>query len=135
MHARFTIVSVALVLLVGCSSLASPRCQPSEQAMVNDLLYFGMAKPGGVVSAEEWAAFLGSVVTPRFPAGLTSWPASGQWRSADGSLTRESSHILNLMHASDAASEAAVREVVAEYKAQFKQEAVLRVKSYACVSF
>ncbi len=108
---------------------------PSEQALVNDLLYFGMAKPGGVVSAEEWAAFLGSVVTPRFPAGLTSWPASGQWRSADGSLTRENPHLLNLLHASDAASEVAVREVVAEYKAQFEQEAVLRVKSYACVSF
>jgi hypothetical protein len=25
---------------------------------------------------------------PRFPAGLTSWQAVGQWRSADGTLTR-----------------------------------------------
>jgi len=54
---------------------------------------------------------------------------------SEGALTRENSHVLNLLHASDAASEAAVREVMAEYKAQFKQEAVLRVKSYACVSF
>jgi len=132
---RSTFVSVALLVLAGCSSLPAPRCQSGEQPLVNDLLYFGTARPGGVVSADEWAAFLAREVTPRFPAGLTTWPASGQWRSADGSLTRESSNVLNLLHASDEASEAAVRELVAQYKAQFQQEAVLRVKSHACVSF
>ena len=110
-------------------------CEPSEQALVNDMLYFGTAKPGGIVSAREWATFLGSVVTPRFPAGLTSWTASGQWRYEDGTLTLESSHVLNLLHAPGSATEAAIREVIAEYKSQFKQEAVLRVKSHACVSF
>ena len=122
-------------ILASCSSLPPPRCESSEQALVNDFLYFGTVKPGGVVSAEEWAAFLGSVVTPRFPAGLTSWTASGQWRSADGSLTKESSHVLNLLHAPDSASEVAIREVVAEYKTRFSQEAVLRVKFHACVTF
>ena len=129
------IVLAASLLLAGCSSLPSPRCEPSEQMLVNDLLYFGTVKPGGIVSAEEWAGFLGSVVTPRFPAGLTSWTASGQWRSADGTLTLESSHVLNILHAADSASEIAIREVVAKYKSRFKQEAVLRVKSPACVSF
>jgi Protein of unknown function (DUF3574) len=130
-----TIALLASLVLVGCSSVPAPRCESSERTFVNDLLYFGTAKPGGVVSSEEWAAFLGTVVTPRFPAGLTSWTASGQWRSADGSLTRESSHVLNLLHAPDSTSEAAIREVVAAYKSQFNQEAVLRVKSFACVSF
>ena len=128
-------IAIASLLLAGCSSVPSPRCESGEQAMVNDLLYSGTVKPGGIVSAQEWAGFLGSVVTPRFPAGLTSWTASGQWRSADGTLTLESSHVLNLLHASDSASEAAIREVVAQYKSQFKQEAVLRVKAPACVSF
>jgi hypothetical protein len=130
-----TLVLVASLVLAGCSSLSSTRCESSEQTLVNDLLYFGTAKPDGIVSTQDWAAFLGSVVTPRFPAGLTSWTASGQWRSADGTLTLESSHVLNLLHASDSASEAAIREVVAQYKSQFHQEAVLRVKSHACVSF
>jgi hypothetical protein len=128
-------VLITSLLLAGCSSLPSQRCDSSEKTLVNDMLYFGTAKPGGIVSAEEWAAFLGSVVTPRFPAGLTSWTASGQWRSEDGTLTLESSHVLNLLHAPGSATEAAIREVVAEYKSQFKQEAVLRVKSHACVSF
>jgi Protein of unknown function (DUF3574) len=135
MHLRSAIVSAAVLVLAGCASPLSPRCQPGEQTWVNDLLYFGTAKPGGVVSADEWSAFLGSVVTPRFPAGLTFWTASGQWRSADGSLTRENSRVLDLLHASSATSETAVAEVIAEYKSRFKQESVLRVKSYACVSF
>ncbi len=103
--------------------------------MVNDLLFFGTAMPGGVVSDDEWKAFLERVVTPRFPAGLTTWPASGQWRAGNGSLTRESSHVLALLHAPDAASDAAIREIVSQYKAQFRQESVLRVRAAACVSF
>lgn len=107
---------------------------PGEQRLVNELLYFGMAKPDGAVSDEEWAEFLQSVVTPRFPDGLTVWRASGQWKSADGSITREASFVLNLVHAEAEPTEAAVRAVVSEYKARFQQEAALRVRGYVCAS-
>lgn len=103
--------------------------------MVQESLYFGTAKPSGVVTPEEWAEFLRSTVTPRFPRGLTAWQASGQWRGADGAVIREASHVLNLVHANDATSEKAVLEIVATYKSRFHQEAVLRVKSHACTSF
>ena len=105
-----------------------PRIRPRKQ------LYFGTAKPGGSVSSEEWSAFLAQVVTPRFPAGLSVWPASGQWQSADGSITKENSFVLSLVHAQDEATERAIQAVIAQYKSQFQQEAVLRVKSYACTS-
>ena len=78
--------------------------------------------------------FLRDEVTPRFPQGLTTWTASGHWRSQDGSLTREDSHVLNLVPGGDAATEQAVRELVESYKQRFRQEAVLRVKSHACTS-
>jgi hypothetical protein len=45
------------------------------------------------------------------------------------------SYILHLVHPDDAPSETAVSELVAAYKTQFQQEAVLRVKTHACVSF
>jgi hypothetical protein len=122
-------------LFAGCATVREPTCAVGEQRMVHDLLYFGTAKPNGVVSAEEWSAFLGSVVTPRFPQGLSVWQASGQWQSADGSLTRENSYVLNLDHPESAAADKAIGEIVAEYKTRFRQESVLRVKSYACVSF
>jgi hypothetical protein len=122
--------------LLGCASLDAPACHAGEQSMVSEMLYFGMAKPaGGTVSEAEWSEFLRTVVTPRFPAGLTAWPASGQWRGADGRIVREASYVLNLLHPADASAEREVQAIVAEYKTQFAQEAVLRVKSRACTSF
>jgi Protein of unknown function (DUF3574) len=108
---------------------------PGEQGAVNEFLYFGTAKPKGVVTAEEWSEFLRSVVTPRFPEGLTAWQASGQWKSADGAIAREASYVLNLVHPENEPTEAAIRAVVSEYKSRFQQEAVLRVKGHACASF
>jgi hypothetical protein len=122
------------VLLAGCSAVREPACAPGEQRSVSELLYFGTARQTGVVSAEEWSDFLRSVVTPRFPQGLSAWPAAGQWQSVDGSLTRENSFVLNLVHPESEAAERAVQDVVAEYKSRFQQEAVLRVKSHACTS-
>lgn len=127
---------VALALtLAGCALVNQQACSSGEQLLVQESLYFGTAKPSGVVTPEEWAEFLRSTVTPRFPRGLTAWQASGQWRGADGAVIREASHVLNLVHANDATSEQAVLEIVATYKSRFHQEAVLRVKSHACTSF
>lgn len=130
------LVSVALVssLLAGCATVDELHCRPGEQPAIADLLYFGTAKPKGIVSDADWSDFLRSAVAPRFPAGLTAWPASGQWQSADGSLIRENSFVLSLVHPADEASEAAIRSIVSEYKSRFQQEAVLRIKSYACAS-
>jgi hypothetical protein len=97
-------------------------------------LYFGRARPDGIVSNEDWAGFLRDVVTPRFPAGLTTWPASGQWRSEDGSLTHEDSFVVTLVHPPGGTADADVRAIVAEYKQRFQQEAVLRVRNPGCTS-
>lgn len=135
--AQYLLAPIALAssLLAGCATVGELHCGPGERAAIADLLYFGTDKPNGVVSEEDWSAFLHSVVTPRFPAGLTAWPAFGQWQSAGGSPIRENSFVLNLVHPADAASEAAIRSIVSEYKSRFEQKAVLRVKSYACASF
>jgi hypothetical protein len=122
----------AACLLAACAS--APTCAAGEEPAVAEWLYFGTARPGGVVGPDEWDAFLRDAVTPRFPSGLTAWPASGQWRGADGKVTRELSHVLNLLHPADAASEQGIRAIVAEYKQRFQQEAVLRVRAPACMS-
>ena len=122
------------VLLGGCSIAPTAGCAPGEQSSITETLYFGRAMPGGVVSDEDWSSFLRDVVTPRFPAGLTAWPASGQWRSEDGSLTHESSFVVTLVHLPGSSADADVRAIVAEYKQRFRQEAVLRVRSPGCTS-
>jgi hypothetical protein len=102
---------------------------------VVDTLYFGGAYPDGVVTSAQWKDFVDSVVTPRFPEGLTVVEAAGQYRTAAGIIQHEPSWVLQLVHAEDAATEAAIREIRTAYRTQFKQEAVLRVRSKACVSF
>jgi uncharacterized protein DUF3574 len=121
--------------LAGCASVERSACGAGERPQVSEMLYFGMAKPtGGTVSQEEWSDFLRTTVTPRFPAGLTVWPAAGQWRGNDGQIVREDSWVLTLLHAADAATERDVQAVMAEYKQRFAQEAVLRVRSPVCTS-
>ncbi|CAG0976585.1 hypothetical protein BURK2_01604 [Burkholderiales bacterium] len=124
-----------LTLLAGCANLAPSNCPGGSQTWVREEVFFGTDKPGGKVSAEEWADFLGKSVTPRFPQGLTVWPASGQWRDAQGKIVREESYVLTLVHSGDTTAEAAIKALTLDYRQRFQQEAVLRVRSNACVSF
>ena len=129
------LVTVASSLwLSGCSTLLTPVCAPGERASIAEVVYFGTNKPDGVVSSGEWSTFLREVVTPKFPAGLSVWQASGQWQGSDGTLIKENSFVLSLVHAQESSFEASVRAIISEYKARFQQEAVLRVKSHVCIS-
>jgi hypothetical protein len=109
-------------------------CKAGESRAVQEFLYFGTETPSGHVTPEAWAQFIGEIVTPRFPKGLSVWQGSGQWRSASGEVINEPSYIVSLVHPDDATARKAVQEVVASYKTRFHQEAVLRVRTPACMS-
>jgi uncharacterized protein DUF3574 len=131
---RLLIVCGLALLAAACAATPERACATGEKAVVSDALYFGTEMPGATVTPDDWARFVDTVATPRFPQGLTVWQASGQWRSADGSIVREGSYVLTLVHAGDPSSDNAVREIVDRYKSQFRQEAVLRVRTIACAS-
>ena len=122
-------------LLASCASIRHQPCDVGQQSMTTEHLYFGTGKPDGVVSAEDWKHFLSDTVTPRFPQGLSVWQASGQWQSEAGPIIHESSYVLDIVHEGSAVHEQAIGEIMDTYKEQFQQEAVLRVKGSACVSF
>ncbi len=124
-----------LPLLLGACAALEPACPLSMQAMISEALYFGTAKPQGSVSAQEWADFLAQEVTPRFPEGLTVWPAAGQWQGENRQIVREASYVLTLLHPDTLGAEGAVRAITQEYKRRFAQEAVLRVRGKTCVAF
>ena len=142
MKARVSIVVACLITLLpalSCSPARLPAPAPAAATVQNwivDRLYFGRSIPGGgTVSDENWAAFLAETVTPRFPAGFTTWRAQGQWRDQSGVVVREETFVLELIHADDAASETSVREIISDYKTRFRQEAVLRVRDRVEVQF
>lgn len=128
-------VMMVFALTTSCTGLGPQSCPGGQQAMTAEYLYFGVAKPQGQVSAEDWRAFLDEVVTPGFPQGLSAWQASGQWKSAAGPIVREPSYVLNIVHEDNEAADAAIIGIMKTYKSRFRQEAVLRVRGTACVSF
>ena len=124
--------------LAGCATTAPPAssgCGQGQSLQVVESLYFGANKPQGVVSPQEWGTFIDEVVTPRFPQGLSVLQSAGQWRNAQGVIERETSRLLQIVHEGTAREDAAVREIVAHYKTTHQQEAVMRLRSLACVSF
>ncbi len=126
--------SLVLLLLGGCANIQL-GCPIGEQTAVTESIYFGTNKPGGIVTSEEWAAFVNDTVTPAFPEGLTSWAASGQWRMASGAIERETTHILQLTHDDSPPRNQAIQTIVDKYKHDFQQEAVLRVRGRTCIRY
>ncbi len=119
---------LAAVIAPGCAS--SVRSLPGGVPGIGDRLYFGRSIPGGgVVSDAEWEDFLRTIVTPRFPDGLTVWSADGQWRDGSGTIISEKSFVLELLHPDDPALDAAIEEIIARYKEIFHQESVLQVRT------
>jgi hypothetical protein len=135
----------ALVLMFAISSLwtsaAIPGIEKGQEPKARQVwsrteVYFGANRPGGVVTEADFNSFLGDVVTPRFPDGLTLLTGYGQSRIAPGSLEKEQSRVLILIYpqGSDAAHQR-IQEIREIYKKRFEQASVLRVDSKAHVSF
>jgi len=98
-------------------------------------MYFGLTRPLGKVSEAQWQSFLREKVTPRFPDGLTVWEAKGQWRGADGRITRERAKVLLLVHADTADVRTAIQAIIADYKRDYQQESVLWETASVCAAF
>ncbi|MDX2154446.1 MAG: DUF3574 domain-containing protein [Bryobacteraceae bacterium] len=111
------------------------RCADREAAYVRTTLYFGLDRLGGPVAEEEWTAFVRDNVTPRFPAGFTSWTASGQWRRADGTIAVERARVLLFVHTPTPEMRHTIRAIADRYKMQFHQESVLTETATVCAQF
>ena len=88
-----------------------------------------------MVSDSAWRMFVQETVTPAFPEGATVWEAAGQWRAPDGTLVRERSFVVELLHPATPEVEARIRQVIDDYKRRFAQQAVLRMVTDVRASF
>jgi Protein of unknown function (DUF3574) len=98
-------------------------------------LFFGLNRPGGVVTEAEFQRFVDTAVTPRFPDGLTIVSAKGQFRGANNAVEREDAKVLILLYPFTDPSNAKVEKIRSEYKTAFEQQSVLRVDEQSCTSF
>ena len=138
---RLAASAATLAMLAGCSTMPSASgtsraCAAGFDAFERDTLYFGRTIPaGGQVLNAQWTAFLDSIVTPAFPKGLTVIDAAGQWRGASGSVVREPSKLVVLLHPRSADDDAAIARIIDTYRQRFGQEAVLQERQSVCVRF
>ncbi|MFZ1988507.1 MAG: DUF3574 domain-containing protein [Alphaproteobacteria bacterium] len=130
------IPTLMLVLsLAGCAGLHG-LCPTGLSRMTSAELIFGRnIATGGSVSDADWAQFLDTEVTPRFPDGLSVFDAQGQWRGPDGTLVREPSKLLLLVIKGTKDEQERIEAIRASYKVRFKQQSVLLVEHRECVSF
>jgi hypothetical protein len=92
-------------------------------------LFFGAAKPQGVVTEAEFQAFVDEHVTRRFPDGLTVLKGAGQFRDEHRVVRKEAAFVLIVLYP-DATREKSSRklnEIREIYKDLFQQRSVLRV--------
>jgi hypothetical protein len=109
-------------------------CGASSAPQVRTTLYFGLSRPKGSVSELEWQIFLRDEVTRRFPDGFTVWQAEGQWQTPDGTIDREQSKVLLLVHPDTDAARQSVRAIIQAYRKAFDQQSVLWENARVCAA-
>jgi Protein of unknown function (DUF3574) len=89
-------------------------------------LFFGRNTPGGgVVSQQQFQAFVDNVIIPRLRAGLTIFDTNRQIRDSTGIPIEEPFKLVRLLLLDTVENETAIDEIIRAYTKQFNQESVL----------
>jgi hypothetical protein len=120
-------------LLGACAQQQPLTCVAPLKPAVEVDLYFGRAiAGGGEVSDADWASFLATEVTPRFPDGLSGIDMAGQWRGPSGEISRERSKMLVVIVFDAPAHAPKVQALIDAYLKRFRQREVLRTERPLC---
>jgi hypothetical protein len=135
---RYAVLALAL-LLAACAQTPTPsNCRPATKVE----LFFGRtiaptdATPRGEVSEAQWRRFLDEEVTPRFPDGLSVLDVQGRWVDGKtGRTVNERSKQVILVVFDGQQVGTRIDDLVAAFKARFRQSAVLRLSESTCAAF
>lgn len=111
------------------------KYQLGGESFTRTELLFGLSKPDGRVTEEEFQSFVKTYVTPRFPSGLTLLTGKGQFRNSNGKIIQEEAKLLILFYSFSNASSKSINQIREDYKTLFQQESVLRVDAESCISY
>jgi hypothetical protein len=131
---RPLVVGIAMSFALGACvpAIRNDGLRPAHM----ERLYFGRSiGDTAIVSDSAWGGFLRDVLTPAFPEGATVRDAAGQWRAPDGTLVRERSFVVELLHLITPDIEKRVQHVIDSYKSRFAQQSVLRMVTEVRATF
>jgi len=136
-HMFRLLAAMLVVLSLGGSAGAQLACNaPQKVQQVVDLLFGRKIGDRIAVTEAQWARFVDSEITPRFPDGLTVFNAYGQWRDTERNrIVREPSKVVTIVLPGKPEDGERLTEVIEVYKKRFKQQSVGMVLRPACVSF
>lgn len=129
MKLPFTAIAITL-LLTGCVDFRG-----GDGPLIVARLYLGQSNAAGAIPPQQFDEFIDTVVTPKFPDGLTLIPANGRWRAPDNTLVRERTIVLELIYPDNETGRTNVLAVIEQYKQRFRQHAVLLVVEHPSVSY
>ena len=129
------VVTGALPLLTAPVAGALARRAPDCAERVQARLFFGLRESAGLVSEADWQSFLHTVVTPRFPDGLTVLKASGQWRDAVNGTRQEPSRLVEIVYDDSPDARHRIATIVEIYKRHHRQQSVMVARSRLEVCF
>jgi hypothetical protein len=129
-------VLAALVSLFALSASAAAQpdlqCSSNQKPWMVAELLFGRSS----VSDAAWGRFLAAEVTPRFPDGLTTYDARGQWRNPQTKkISSERSKVVMIAMPPADDNQTRLSAIIEAYKTRFKQQSVGLILRPSCVSF
>ena len=135
------LITLMLICTIGATPIVSAaetaEAAPEWLRWHRSELYFGLGRPDNrSVSDEQWKTFLRDEVTRRFPSGFTVMTTYGQWQNREtGTIGREESRVLVLLHPGDPATLDLIEEIRRTYMQRFEQQSVIHSIQPANVRF
>jgi hypothetical protein len=114
---------------VASVAVAAPTVAPGQSSpvWVKTEIYLGKESiPGFEISRLQFSKFMDTVVTKYFPKGFTLYETYGQMQEPDGSITKQATWVIVIVHEKTEENEKAVETVISEYRKQFMNAEVMR---------
>ena len=114
---RILFVTIVSACFISCSSTKA----------VETTLYFGMVKPSGRVSENDWRSFANQHINKVYPNGSTVIKGEGSWYdTATHSIIREETRLVVSVNKMTPQLSAQIDSLRFYYKQLFNQQSVLR---------
>jgi hypothetical protein len=125
------IIAVIVASVLALFSIAGygwGESAPGATQWIKTEIYFGRSIPaGGQVSDSELSDFLEKVVTKEFPKGLTVLNAYGQMEKSSGTIVKQPTVVIVIVHERNQPSSAKIQRIINAYRNRFGNPQVMSI--------